>query len=85
MKTYSSVEAYAEHVRQETARVIGVLCHRLGPEHPAAVTVGNLLTESANIVQQQKMREEIAGGYDLAALRVDAASASNSETPFEND
>jgi hypothetical protein len=31
------------------------------------------------------MCQEIAGGYDLAALKVDVMTASNSETGFERE
>jgi hypothetical protein len=85
MKTYNSVEEYADHVGTITARALAAMCLRLGPEHPATVAIENLCTESANIVQQSRMRQERAGGYDLDALRVDVTSASNSETGFERE
>ena len=85
MNTYKSVEEYAEHVRKETAGILGALCHRLGPEHPAAVAVGGLLTEAANIVQQNKMQQEQqASTYDLGALGVNASEPSDSETGYED-
>jgi hypothetical protein len=34
---------------------------------------------------QHKMQQEVKSGYDLATLRVDAASASNSETGWERE
>jgi hypothetical protein len=85
MNTYTSVEEYADHVRRETSRWLGAMCNRMGADHPATIAMAELCTEAATIVLQQKMRQERAGGYDLAALRVDATVASNSETGFEEE
>jgi hypothetical protein len=85
MKHYSSVEEYADHVGTITARALAAMCLRLGPEHPATVAIENLCTESANIVQAQKMQLERAAGYDLAALRVNQNTPSNSETGWERE
>jgi hypothetical protein len=83
MNRYSSMEEYAEHIRRECNRIMGAAAAGL-PQRAGALAAA-LCTEAAGIVQAKKMEIEQAGGYDLAALRVDAASASNSETPFEND
>jgi hypothetical protein len=85
MKTFNSVEEYAEHIRNTTAPMIGRLCHRLGPEHPVTQAVSDLCTEAVNLVQQKKMQLERAAGYDLAALQVHTETPSNSETGWERD
>jgi len=88
MKQYATLEEYADHVRQEAHTLMVALCRDLGPEHRTTLRVLDLLTESGTIVQQARMgREQAAGNYDLAALAsvVNPSTASNSETPFEDD
>ena len=88
MKQYNTIEAYADHVGAVTAKQLAALCRGLGPTHPATVAIENLCTEAANIVNRAQMQQEQAAGadrYDLGALRVDTASASNSETGWERE
>ena len=84
MKSYNSVEEYADHVRRETSHVLASMCKYMGPEHPAVQRVADLCTEAANIVNQTKMQQEQAGGYNLTTLHVEANSGNNSETGFED-
>ena len=85
MSQYGSIEAYAEHVRRETSGILARVMMKFGPEHEVALTIGGLCTEAAGIVQQSKMQQEQAGGYDLRGLAVEPDKASNSETLFEED
>ncbi len=86
MSQYNTVEEYAQHVKQVTAKQLAALCRGLGPTHPATVAIENLCTEAANIVNQTQMQQEQAGAdrYNLAGLHVHADTPSNSETPFED-
>ena len=85
MKSYNSVEEYADHVRRETSHVLASMCKYMGPEHPAVKRVADLCTEAATIVNQTKMQQEQAGGYNLASLKVNADTPSNSETGWERE
>lgn len=87
MKRYETVEEYARKVNAATSPLLGGLCSRFGPTHPTTLAILDLLTESANIMHGQEMEQEIEGSFDLGELAamVDADSASNSETPFEDD
>ena len=45
----------------------------------------NLMDAACDAKEAYKMQQEQAGAYDLAALRVDVAAASNSETGWERE
>lgn len=85
MKEYSNLESYAEHVKDETCSLLAMLCRDLGPEHRATIKALELLTEAGGIVHQRQMQQEQAGGYNLASLKVNAETASNSETGWERE
>ena len=70
MNTYSTVEAFAEHVRQVTGSTLGALCSTLGPTHPVSVAIAELCSEAATLVHQSAMQQETADPdrYDLVAL-----------------
>ena len=85
MKSYNSVEEYADHIRRETSHVLASMCKYMGPEHSAVKRVADLCTEAATIVNQTKMQQEQAGGYNLASLKVNADTPSNSETGWERE
>lgn len=70
MKTYNTVEEYADHIRIETVSIMHLLMGALGPEHRATVKVCDLLNEAVSIVNGSQMEAERAGldALDLATL-----------------
>ena len=74
--------ALCKRVEADLVRIVG-MCGN-GRADAAGNATAHLLEQVENTRLQYQMQQEQASGYDLAALRVDAAMPSNSETPFEN-
>jgi hypothetical protein len=70
VKTYKTVEEYADHIRIEHVSIMHLLMGALGPEHRATVKVCDLLNEAVQIVNGSEMEQERAGldDLDLATL-----------------
>lgn len=87
MKTYAELEAeylaLCEMVVKSTRLIVGFA--GAGRADDAGRAAVNLMDIAGNAKQRHLMQGEQSGGYDLSALRVDAATASNSETGWERE
>ena len=72
MKTYETVEEYAEHIRRVTSPLLGRLCERLGPDHAVTLAVLELCSEADDLVEGHAMALEAthSDAYDLRALTI---------------
>ncbi len=76
--------ALCKRVEQDGRKIMGKA--GAGYADAAAVAALALVDHAVDCRQQYQMQQEqTAGAYDLGALRVDAAAASNSETGWEKD
>ena len=87
MKTAQQIETeymdFCKAVQKDAMNIVGLAGNGRSRE---AAEAGIALAQRALTQQNQfKMGQEQAGGYDLGALHVDAATASHSETPFEDE
>lgn len=87
--TYTELEsayiALCDTVLKNTQHIAG-LCLAGRTDAAGRATV-SLMDAAADAKQQYRMQQESSGTdrYDLTALRVDATSASNSETGWESE
>ena len=87
MKTYAELETeylnFCKAVEADAMKIFGQA--GIGNADNAANMAAALAQRALTQQNQYNMGREQAGGYDLAALRVDAATASNSETGWERE
>lgn len=86
MKTAQQIEQeymdFCKAVEKDAMNIVGYAGN--GRSREAAEAAIDLAQRALTQQCQYKMQQETtAGNYDLAALRVDATSASNSETGWE--
>ena len=87
MKTAQQIEqeylAFCKAVEKDAMNIVGLAGNGRNRE---AAEAGIALAQRALTQRNQyAMQTEQAGTYDLSALRVDTATASNSETGWEKD
>jgi hypothetical protein len=73
--------AFIREVEERAKRVYGAAGN--DNAYKAGILAAELVQFVMDARHQAKMQQETAGGYDLTALRVDAAAPSNSETGWE--
>jgi hypothetical protein len=86
VKTYETVESYADHIRIETVSIMHLLMGALGPEHRITAKVCDLLNEAVEIVNGTQMERERGAieTLDLATLPPVSAGGTG-ENPFAEE
>lgn len=84
-RSYDELEALylnlCDVVNKDALRIFGIAGN--GRSDDAAEAAAALAQMAKTYKHQYQMRKETQGSYDLAALKVDATSASNSEAGWE--